>query len=208
MNFSEIEKIEKQVEASEYEERSYYLPMFDEYIAKERRKEQQTKENPFVYFYSDVIAADILYDFQPVLGDRMYKDASEDAQTCLSICDEFRKLSGYSVAGWLQNALKFTDNIVLHYIQNVCREKPEKYDNAGIEKSRYIQLSGKQGDISVAGARLKELYDLRNRFEHRTKIHPDGTQELIRPQKNQARRIIVKLYPVALKKLLQTYKSI
>ncbi|MDR0605841.1 MAG: hypothetical protein LBG80_16225 [Bacteroidales bacterium] len=207
MNFSEIENIEKQVVAAEYEERNYYLPMFEEYIAREHRKEQ-SKENPFVYFYSDVIADEIAYDFQPILGDKAYKNASEDAQSCLSICDELLKLSSYSATGWLQNALKFADNIVLHYIQDVCKETPKKYDNAGIEKSRYIQLCEKSGDISVAGANLKELYELRNKFEHRTKTNSDGTQELIRPQKNKARYTIVKLYPIALKKILQTYKSI
>jgi hypothetical protein len=206
MNFSEIEKVEKQIETAEYEERSYYVPMLEKYIANEKLKEK-AKENPFVYFYSDVIAGEISYDFQPVLGDTVYINASEDAKSCLSICDKFRQLSGNSVMGWLQGALKFADNIVLHYIQDVCKEIPKRYDNAGVEKSRYIQLSEKSEDISVAGTKLKELYDLRNQFEHRTQKRSDGTQVLLRPPKNKARYIVVKLYPLALKKILETYKN-
>lgn len=204
MNFNEIENIEKQVASTEYNERNYYQSMFDEYIEKEQNKDK-IKDNPFVYFYEDVIAAKIECDFQPVLGDNVYKNASEDALNCLSICNEFCKLSIHSVNGWLQNALKFADHIVLHYIQEVCKELPQKYPNAGIEKSRYIQLSEKSGDIATAGTTLIELYDLRNSFEHRTKIHSDGTQELIPLQKNKTRRKVTKNYPLVLKKLMKMY---
>ena len=126
--------------------------------------------------------------------------------SCLNTCTEFYKLSTWAVSGWLQNALKFTDNIVLHYIQDCCKEIPMSYQNAGVEKSRYIQLSEKDGDISTAGAVLKDLYELRNKLEHRTIIHPDGTQELISPKRNKVRQVVVKLYPDALMRILKTYK--
>jgi hypothetical protein len=104
--------------------------------------------------------------------------------------------------------LKFTDHIVLHYIQEYCKEIPKSYFNAGVEKSRYIQLSEKDGDISTAGAELKDLYELRNNLEHRTIIYPDGKQELISPKRSKVRQVVVKLYPDALKRILRTYKSV
>ena len=207
MNFSEILNIENQVVSAEYEERPYYSQMYNDYIAKENRKEQ-AKDIPFVFFYEDVIATALNYDFQKKLGEQIYKDASDDALSCLEICIEFRKLGTLTVYSWLQNALKFSDNIVLHYLQGVCNEVPQKYENAGVEKSRYIQLSEKRCDISVAGHCLKELYELRNKNEHRTITHPDGRQELIRPKKGQARKIVGKNFPLALKKILETYKSL
>ena len=207
MSFNEILNIENQVASGEYEERPYYSQMYNDYIAKETKKEQ-AKEYPFVFFYEDVIATTLNYDFQQSLGEKIYKYASDDALSCLELCIEFRKLGTITVFSWLQNALKFSDNIVLHYLQEVCKEVPKKYEDAGIEKSRYIQLSEKQCSISVAGHCLKELYELRNKNEHRTIIYIDGRQELIRPQKGLARKVVGKNFPLALKKILETYKSI
>jgi UV DNA damage repair endonuclease len=57
-----------------------------------------------------------------------------------------------------------------------------------------------------APAELKDLYELRNKLEHRTITHPDGTQELISPKRNKVRQVVVKLYPDALMRILNTYK--
>ena len=84
---------------------------------------------------------------------------------------------------------------MLHYIQECCREIPKPYSNTGEEKARYVQLSEKGGDISIAGSKLKELYDLRNGLEHRTVIDSDGKQELISPRRNKVRYQVAKLYP-------------
>lgn len=165
------------------------------------------KENPFVYFYEDVISSSLSFNFQSALGEPIYKNASDDALSCLNICNEFYKLSSWSVNGWLQNALKFADNIVLHYIQDCCKEIPKSYPMIGVEKARYVHLSEKEGDISTAGAELKDLYDLRNDLEHRTKIHADGKQELIPPKRNKVRHVVVKLYPDALRRILKAYKT-
>jgi len=206
MNFDDILNLESQVTSTQYEERPYQLQMYNDYIAKENRKEQ-AKATPFVFFYEDIISNSLDYDFHQSLGDDIYKKASDDALSCLEICIEFRKLGTVTVYNWLQNALKFSDNIVLHYLQDICKEIPKKYKDAGIEKSRYMQLSEEKSDISTAGHCLKELYELRNKNEHRTKIHSDGRQELIRPQKGQARKIVGKEFPLALKKILEAYKS-
>ena len=206
MNFREIENIENKAASTETAaSSSFQLEMLAEYLEKEKKK-SGAKENPFVFFYEDVASSSLSFNFQIALGEAIYKNASDDALSCLNICTEFYKLSSWAVSGWLQNALKFTDNIVLHYIQDCCKEIPKSYPNAGVEKSRYIQLSEKNGDISTAGAELKDLYELRNKLEHRTITHPDGTQELISPKRSKIRQVVVKLYPDALIRILKTYK--
>lgn len=207
MNFKEIENIENQVASTETAaSSSYQMQMLAEFLEKEKRK-SGAKENPFVYFYEDVISSSLSFNFQSALGEPIYKNASDDALSCLNICNEFYKLSSWSVNGWLQNALKFADNIVLHYIQDCCKEIPKSYPMIGVEKARYVHLSEKEGDISTAGAELKDLYDLRNDLEHRTKIHADGKQELIPPKRNKVRHVVVKLYPDALRRILKAYKT-
>jgi hypothetical protein len=205
MNFREIENIENIVALTETApSNSFQLEMLSEYLEKEKRK-SGAKGNPFVYFYEDVISSSLSFNFKTAIGDSNYKNASDDALACLNTCNEFYKLSSWSVNGWLQNALKFADNIVLHYIQDCCKEIPKTYPMTGVEKARYVHLSEKDGDISIAGAELKDLYDLRNDLEHRTKIHADGKQELIPPKRNKVRQVIVKLYPDALSRILKVY---
>ena len=207
MNFKEIENIENQVAITEPAiSSSFHSDMLFEYLEKEKRK-AGAKENPFVYFYEDVISASLSFNFKTAIGDSNYKNASEDASACLNTCTEFYKITSWAVSGWLHNALKFADHIVLHYIQDCCKEIPKRYTNAGVEKSRYLQIIEKAGDISIAGAKLKDLYDLRNGLEHRTKIYSDGRQELIPPNRNKIRRQVVKLYPDALLRILKTYKG-
>lgn len=207
MNFKEIENIEYHVAATEAPKSELQKQLLTEYLEKEKKK-TGAKENPFVFFYEDVISESLQYNFETTLGTKSYKNASKDALGCLNICPEFFKLSSWAVDGWLQNALKFTDHIVLHYIQDYCNETPKTYPKTGVEKSRYKHISEKDGDISVAGSELTELYDLRNKLEHRTITHPDGRQELVPPRKNKVRRLVVKLYPDALRRILKTYKTL
>lgn len=207
MNFRDIENIENLASSTETTTSGFHQEIIADYLEKEKRK-SGAKENPFVYFYEDVIADSLAYNFQSVLGATYYKNASDDALSCLNICDDFYRLSSWSVNGWLQNALKFIDNIVLHYIQENLKEIPKTYPNAGVEKARYIQLSEKTGDISTAGYELKDLYDLRNDLEHRTIIHTDGRQELVPPKRNKVRQTVVKLYPDVLNRILKTYKDL
>jgi hypothetical protein len=205
MNFSEIENIEKQ--AATRVQRDYYPLMFEDYIAKEQQKKDAQK-NPFDYFCENVIDDRISYDFRSVLGDAAYEHASKDAQNCLSICKEFQRLSAHGLTEWLQNALKFVDNIVLHYIRDICKESPQQYDSMGIEESLYKQLSEKSGDIADAGKALMTLYNILNQCDYRIKICPDETRELISLSKNPKRQTIMKLYPAALKMMLKMYKEI
>jgi len=209
MNFREIEKIENLVSSDktpEIEISSYQKQMLSEYLEKEKRK-STAKEKPFVYFYEDVIAASLAFNFQTALGEPYYQNASDDASTCLETCNEFRKLSSWSVGGWLQNALKFADNIVLHYIQECCKEIPQKHPKYGVERARYVHLAEKDGDVSIAGAKLNDLYELRNGLEHRTITHADGKQELLPPRRNMVRHQVAKLYPDVLRRILKMYKG-
>jgi len=209
MNFREIEKIENLVSSKETTEigfSSFQKQILSEYLEKEKRK-SKAKENSFDYFYEDVIAATLAFNFQSALGDLYYKNASDDALICLEICNEFRKLSSWNVGGWLQNALKFVDNIVLHYIQECCKDIPKPHPKYGVERARYVHLTEKGGVISTVGALLNDLYELRNGLEHRTKIYSDGKQELLKPRWNMVRRQVTKLYPDVLRRILKTYKD-
>ncbi len=206
MNFRELENIENLASSNETITSGFHQEIIADYLEKEKRK-SVSKENPFFYFYEDVISNSLTYNFQMALGNNYYKNASDDALSCLTICNDFYRLSNWSVNGWLQNALKFIDNLVLHYIQDIAMEIPKKYKGFGVEKSRYIQLSEKTGDISTVGYKLKDLYDLRNDLEHRTIIHPDGKQELVPPKRNKVRQIVVKLYPDVLNRILKVYKE-
>jgi hypothetical protein len=201
MNFNDLENLENLAASDESTKpAAFHLEIIADYLEKEKRK-NSAKDRPFEYFYEDVSGKALAVDFRTALGEKYYKPASDDAQSCLNICNEFRKISSWSIVGWLQNALKFADHIVLHYIQEKCKLLPERQANAGVEKSRYIQLSKMQGDIAIAGALLKDLYDLRNGLEHRTITHNDGRQELISPKRNLIRKEVVKMFPEVFRKV-------
>jgi hypothetical protein len=206
MNFREIENIENQAVSNETAAgSSFHLEILADYFAKEKRK-SGAKENPFEYFYEDVISSSLSFNFKSVLGDAQFKNASEDALACLEICIDFSKLPIYSISGWLQNALKFIDHLVLHYIQEVLKETPIIL--GGEEKSRYIQIKRKKGEISDAGDKLIYLYELRSKqLEHRTRVFPDGRQEIISPPRKLIRKEIAKSFPDVLKIFLRTYKT-
>ena len=206
MNFNELQYIENYASSNNNELTAYQIEIIDDFLEKESKK-STSSERPFVYFYEDIINENLTYNFQQELGEKNFQIASNDALCCLNICDDFYKLSVWSVNAWLLSALKFIDTIILHYIQEKLKEVPKKYDGIGIEKSRYVQLSKKTGDISIAGEKLKELYDLRNSLEHRTITYKDGRQELIQPQRAKIRKTIAKQYPDILKRVQKTYKD-
>jgi hypothetical protein len=173
------------------------------------QKKKTAKEIPFEYFYEDVISSSLQINFKSIIGEPTYKNAGKDALACLEIAMEIRKLSPHSMPSWIQGALKFIDYIVLHYIQEYHGDIPKKYNNAGIEKSRYCQLSDySDSEIRVAGNELINLYEMRNSFEHRTITHKDGTQELIKPRYGRLRKEGVKLYSNALSRVLKEYMLI
>lgn len=206
MTYNDIEKLEYVKSSDEVTAQSELSSLLmKEYIEYEEKRKEADK-NPFYFFYEDVINAKLNYLFDAALGATTYRAASDDARSCLLICNNFKKMNGYGTTVWLGAALKFVDNIVLHYIQEVCKQAPKKYVDAGVEKSRYVQLAKMSGKPATCGAVLKNLYEMRNGLEHRTITKDDGKQELITPSKNRLRRDVNKLYPVALTTLLESYK--
>jgi hypothetical protein len=205
MTFKEIADLEMKVASNEANATSdYTLQVLSEYIERER----QNIVAPFIYFYEDVIANSLSFDFSSVLGEKSYKNCSDDARACLEISPHFARLPKYAIDGWLQNALKFTDHLVLHYIQETLKVLPQKYGYTGIEKSRYIHLKEMQGELSQAGENLVRLYELRSKqFEHRTRIENNGKQTLLAPPRNPIRREVTKLFPSVLKIFLRVYQS-
>ena len=206
MNFNELENIENQAFSTETAPiSSFQMALLSEYLEKEKRK-SGAKLNPFQYFYEDVISTSLAFNFKTAIGETHYRNASDDALACLEICVDFTKLPIYSINGWLQNALKFIDHLVLHYIQVVLKETPIIL--GGEEKSRYIQVKNKQGEISEAGEKLIYLYELRSKqLEHRTRVYPDGSQEIISPPRKLIRKEIAKAFPVVLRIFLKKYKE-
>jgi hypothetical protein len=114
MKFSEIAKLEGLLGPEPAPMNSYQLDLIREYLEHAKRK-AEAADRPFEYFYEDVIAAKLQKDFKAYLGP-YYAHAAEDARCCLHICDEFRKLGSIHIYSWLQNALKFADSLVMHYI--------------------------------------------------------------------------------------------
>ena len=206
MKFRDIAELENLAFSNDHPNNGIQQEIIADYLEKEKRK-VGAKEQPFLYFYEDVISEVIAFNFHSALGMNYFKNASDDAMSCLFICDEFRKLSSWNTFSWLQAALKFTDNLVLHYIQEKLKEIPEKLQGIGVEKSRYFHLSKKIGEEAVVGHVLINFYDLRSDSEHRTIIHPNGRQELIPPKRNVIRRQVVKLYPDLLIRILRLYQD-
>lgn len=205
MKFKDLKDLENYANSTKGSESYNQSEILKEFLEKEKKK-TESRKNPFVFFYEDVISNSIGFNFKTAIGETSFDNASDDALACLEICCDFNNLPVYSISGWLQNALKFTDHIVLHYIQEVLKAKPIII--YGEEKSRYIQIKRIKGDISDAGEKLIYLYDLRSKqLEHRTRVYPDGRQEIIPPLRNRIRKEIIKSFPVVLKLFLRNYKG-
>lgn len=163
-------------------------------------KAQKIKSNPFEYFYEDIIQELLNVDITSQFKKGEYKALKEDTIECLEICDEFYKLSSRKVNTWLQSSLKVVDYMVLHYIQVIRKDKPKKYDRLGVERSRYQHLQDySEQEIKDIGVKLNALYEARNSNEHRTRINPDGTQVLIRPDRHYTRKLVMDYFPVIMK---------
>lgn len=165
-------------------------------------KAQKIKSHPFEYFYEDIIKKDLDVDFSTKLSAEDYKNMKEDSKECLEICHEFHRISSRVINTWLSSSFKVVDYLVLHIIQHIKKEKPKNYLGLGVEKARYKQLSEyKEDTLSLVGSKLSALYDIRNSNEHRTKTNPDGTQYLIRPNRNKTREMVMSYYPIIFKNI-------
>jgi len=162
------------------------------------REEENVKinEDSFVYFYEDVIDNNIDFEFEEVLTTAVYQVAQEDANNCLNNFSSFKKIEENSTLySWLQNAIRFTDHLALHYLQEIIKEVPVKQGDAGRERSRYIQINQRKNDAEKAGRIMDNLYECRNKLEHR-KV--EDSQRIIPPNYKRAKKQVRKRYPEAL----------
>jgi hypothetical protein len=169
-------------------------------IGKEQKIEN-IKINPIKYFYEDVTSKSYSFDFASVLSLEASQLANDEIISCTNVFPVFSGIeSSSSLLNWLQSAIKFTDQLSLHYLQEILKEAPTKQGDYGKERSRYVQINKKIYDAEKAGRIMDNLYDERNKLEHRTvndSTNP-GFQKIIPPKYHQARKKILKKYPEVL----------
>ena len=198
----EIKGIVERTEEFNYAQRILLLDILGEKIQVENMSDDK-----FVAYYEDVTKSELNFNFKDTLGEAPYNSASAAAANCFSVVDRFDNLrSDHSLYPWLTNAIKFTDEIVLHYIQEVCGEAVTNHPDHGIERSRYIQINSKVYSAQVAGNNMNILFDERNKLEHRTKRDQvSGRQIIIVPDYTKTKKKIERLYPKALLSFLKAY---
>ena len=171
-----------------------------EHLSK-RRDLNQPSGDLFVAFFEDVVDQTIKFEFVKVLDSNSYEMASNEAKVCFALCPKFKDLSPTnSIFAWISGAIKYTDQIALHYLQEVCNIQPTKQENYGLERSRYVQINNKNNMAQAAGLIMNNLYDQRNQLEHRTikDPHKPERQRIIAPNYKKALTQIHNKYPKAL----------
>jgi len=173
---------------------------------------QRRDDNPIKYFFEDVTGEDLSFEFSTILDPPTLNLAKEDCVTCTDAYLIFSDLDDNpKLNSWLQSAIKFTDHMSSHYLEVVMGESPVKQGDAGKERSRYIQLNRAGCNVQRAGRILDNLYDCRNKMEHRsTKISPsgDGKVSISRPKYKPIAKQIKKRYPEALLNFIDAYGKI
>ncbi len=174
-------------------------------------------DNPkhsFVDFIEDIIEETLEVNFSDLLKEEDYNNANEHAGACLAITSQFKLLPKTPLLGsWLSEALKFTDYIILDYIQSKREDliNPDDYTgkkaNLGEERQRYDKLKTYGQPISNAGAWLDKLYEIRNRIQHNTTVDKtSGVHTLKLPLYDQMNKSIKKHYPNTIKLMIHVYK--
>ena len=178
-------------------------------LIKEKEKQVKAEEDYFIYFYTDVSDLQEIFDYSDVLGDG-YVLAQEHASTCVSMFSSFSVLGeDVKLISWLQSAIRFVDCIVIHYLQEILKEKPENQGDAGKERSRYIQITRKGIKAEKAGRIMDNLYDERNNMEHITKTDPGNPDKQIMhpPNYKRVKRNINRRFPEALKNFNEAFEE-
>lgn len=169
----------------------------------EREKLIQTaNEEPFVFFYTNVLKRDSVFDFSSI-GMNYYGLAKEHASTCINTFNDFSALEeDHRLHTWLQSAIRLVDCIVIHYIQEMLGEPLQNFKDIGAERSRFRQITRRGLKAESAGRIMENLYVLRNKMEHITKRDPDDPEKriLVPPKLNMVKRKIQKQFPVALER--------
>lgn len=192
----ELSSIMKTTEDLNYAQRIIMIEMIEDKV-----EQEQLSDDYFIRFYEVVTEKQLGFDYAGILDSSIYSSASDEAKACLTVFPKFKTIqANSSLLSWIVNALKFTDHLALHYIQNILKEPPYSDPNNGIERSRYIQINHAKNRAHVAGRILNNLYDQRNKLEHRTIKDPNNPekQKIIAPNFNKARKKIISDYPKAL----------
>lgn len=179
-------------------------------LIENRKKKELQSDDFFIRFHEDVTKEDLNFDYETSLGEENYDAASQEAEACINVFASFEEIkANSSLLSWVVNALKFTDILALQYIQDILKEEPINHPDNGVERSRYIQINKAKNRAHVAGRILNNLYDQRNKLEHRTKKDPNDSskQIILKPDYNKARKKIIKDYPKALKSFKTAYKE-
>lgn len=199
----ELSKVATKSEDFNYGQRMIMLEIIESKIADEK-----SSDDYFVRFFEDILNQEINFDFKSVLSEDSYNSASEDAHACINIFSKFSEMrKNSSILPWIITALKYTDQLVLHYIQEILKEDPIKHDDHGIERSRYIQINKSKYTAHVAGQVLNNLYEQRNKLEHRTLKDPMNVRKqiILNPDYSKARKKIQNDYPKALVSFRKAY---
>jgi hypothetical protein len=169
----------------------------------------QAQQDTFLYFYTDILGTENIFDFSGVLNDN-YALAQAHAETCISIFIRFTSLEADPrLNSWLQSAIRVVDCIVIHYIQEILNEEPTIQGNAGVERSRYIQINRGEIKAEKAGRIMDRLYGERNNMEHTTEPDPENpSKQILKPPNfKKIKKQIEKRFPEALESFNEAFKK-
>lgn len=178
-------------------------------LIEERLALTEAFDNPFHYWYADIISNDDIFSFENVLNDS-FKGAEDNAKNCIRTCLRFNELPVTNeLDNWLSSAIKVVNAISLHYLQDILKEAPEKQGDAGKERSVYIQINKKGNSAQKAGQVMDNIFDKRNDMEHRMVNDKDnpGRKRLSTPKFNKVKRYLIKNFPAALVSFNNAYKG-
>jgi len=166
-----------------------------------QKKNEESLSNPFEYFYSDVVSASLGFMLSDKLPSNETAQVNSHSSACIKLVRKFNGLPlDDTLYSWIQRAIKLTDHLALDYIQRIKGVTPiPSVRRAGIERSRYRQISDFKDAVSVAGQNMDKLYGVRSSLEHRTETDPSGNQSIIMPDYRWARAQIKRLFPPTLK---------
>jgi hypothetical protein len=178
-------------------------------LLEEKQNITKAKEDPFNYFFTDIISRQDIFNFETVLKGT-YGTAQEHAGCCIDIFIRFSQLeANISLYQWLSSAIKVVNCIAIHYLQEVLGEQPQKQGYACKERSQYIQINTKGVKAQKAGSVMDNLFEYRNEMEHPIKNDPKspGKQIFFKPNYRRFKKNIEKTLPKALNSFDDAYKE-
>lgn len=185
----------------------YEIERLQKYLAEKKRKEE-ILESPFESLYEDLINGKILFDFWNALGEDVHRSISFDAEACINLSYPSKDVSLSDFRNWLSSFLKTYEHLILNYIQECLNDTLEEKYRVGEEKSMYLHLEEKDDENErVVGSIFKELYNFRNKLEHRIIYDKKLNKKVIkRPNIKHIKNLGFDLIKDVLGRLLIIYK--